>query len=59
MNAKILIADDEPNQIELLSFNLRQAGFTVIEAADGKQAVNMAEEVQPDLVILDWMMPYM
>ena len=59
MNAKILIADDEPNQIELLSFNLRQAGFTVIEAADGKQAVNMAEEVQPDLVILDWMMPHM
>ena len=59
MNAKILIADDEPNQLELLSFNLRQAGFTVLEAADGKQAVNMVEDLQPDLVILDWMMPHM
>ena len=59
MNAKILIADDEPNQLELLSFNLRQAGFTVFEAADGKQAVNMVEDLQPDLVILDWMMPHM
>jgi two-component system phosphate regulon response regulator PhoB len=59
MNAKILIADDEPNQLELLSFNLRQAGFTVFEASDGRQAVNMVEDLQPDLIILDWMMPHM
>ena len=59
MNAKILIADDEPNQLELLSFNLKQAGFTVFTAADGKQAVTMVEDMQPDLLILDWMMPHM
>lgn len=59
MAAKILIADDEPNQLELLSYNLTQAGFRVAQAHDGNQALSMIEEWQPDLVILDWMMPHM
>jgi len=59
MAIRILIADDEPNQLELLSFNLGQAGFEVIRAADGQQALEMIEDQHPDLVILDWMMPHM
>jgi two-component system phosphate regulon response regulator PhoB len=57
MTIRILIADDEPNQLELLSFNLTQAGFSVTKAPDGQCALDMAEELQPDIVILDWMMP--
>ena len=59
MTIRILIADDEPNQLELLSFNLVQAGFEVMTAADGQQALQMAREEHPDLVILDWMMPHL
>ena len=59
MSASILIADDEPNQLELLSFNLSKAGYVVHKAHDGKQASEMVEALQPDLVILDWMMPQM
>ena len=57
MPIRILIADDEPNQLELLGFNLNQAGFEVIRANDGQQAMEMVAEHSPDLVILDWMMP--
>lgn len=57
MSIKILIADDEPNQLELLSFNLTKSGFVVIKAHDGRQALEMAQEYQPDLIVLDWMMP--
>ena len=59
MNKAILIADDEPNQLELLSFNLSKAGYVVHKAHDGKQAADMVASLQPDLVILDWMMPEM
>lgn len=57
MSVRILIADDEPNQLELLSFNLEQAGWQVSQAMDGQQALQMAQDEAPDLVILDWMMP--
>ncbi len=56
---RVLIADDEPNQLELLSYNLSQSGFEVIRAEDGQQALEMIEDHRPDLVILDWMMPNM
>ena len=59
MSFRILVADDEPNQLELLTFNLTQAGFEVIRAGDGQQALDMVEEHRPDLVIIDWMMPHM
>ena len=55
----VLIVDDEPNQLELVKFNLEQADFNVITAEDGEQAVTIAEEMLPDIIILDWMMPYM
>ena len=57
MSARILIADDEPNQLELLAFNLTKAGYMVYRATDGRNAMEMVEELVPDLVILDWMMP--
>ncbi|MEG9863044.1 MAG: response regulator [Parvularculales bacterium] len=57
MTIRVLIADDEPNQLELLSYNLAEAGFSVTKAADGRQALELIEEQQPDIVILDWMMP--
>ena len=59
MAVTILIADDEPNQLELLSYNLGQAGFVVLQAMDGQGALRQIEEHHPDLVILDWMMPHM
>jgi two-component system phosphate regulon response regulator PhoB len=55
----ILIADDEPNQLELLSYNLEQAGFTVMQAKNGQDALQKIENHAPDLVILDWMMPHL
>ena len=59
MSIRILVADDEPNQLELLTFNLVQAGFEVIRAEDGQQALDLIEEHRPDLAIIDWMMPYL
>ena len=55
----VLIADDEPNQLELIKFNLEQANFDVITADNGEQTVAIAQETHPDIIILDWMMPYM
>jgi len=59
MNIKILIADDEPNQLELMAFNLENAGFSVIKAQNGKEALQFVEDHNPDLIIIDWMMPNM
>ena len=59
MNVNILIADDEPNQLELMSFNLSNAGYSIIKAANGKEAIELIENHSPDLIILDWMMPKM
>lgn len=59
MSIRILVADDEPNQLELLTYNLTQADYEVIRAADGQQALEMIEEHRPDLAIIDWMMPEM
>ena len=55
----VLIADDEPNQLELIKFNLEQANFDVITAENGEQTIAIAQETHPDIIILDWMMPYM
>ena len=56
---KILIADDEANIRELLNYNLMAAGYDVIQAENGMQAVLAAQEQAPDLIILDIMMPVM
>ncbi len=50
---KILIADDDIELRELIGFALRQAGYLVVQAADGVEALRVFDEEQPDLVILD------
>ena len=57
MAAKILLVDDEPAQLELLRYNLEKAGFETIQAENGRDAILLTEEHEPDLVVLDWMMP--
>ena len=57
VRSKILVVDDEPEAVELVEFNLKQAGFTVTTAADGAEALNKARTTPPDLVVLDLMLP--
>jgi len=57
--ARLLVVDDEPNIRELLSTSLRFAGFEVHAAADGGAALRLARDVEPDLVVLDVMLPDM
>ena len=52
-----LVADDEKNQLELISFHLTKNGFDVITAEDGETAFELIAERRPDIIILDWMMP--
>lgn len=54
---KILIADDEPDILEILSFNLEKEGFEVATAKDGDEALLQASRFKPQLIILDMMMP--
>ena len=56
---EILIADDEPNQIELMKFNLEKNGFLINSAYNGEQALEIIYEKKIDLLIIDWMMPKM
>jgi len=53
----ILIADDEPDILEILNFNLQAEGYQVMSASNGNQAVSLAKLYKPDLIILDVMMP--
>ncbi|MEQ8770172.1 MAG: response regulator transcription factor [Phycisphaerales bacterium] len=53
----ILVVDDEPDLTELLTYNLKRAGYNVLVAANGVDALRLAEEHHPDLVLLDIMMP--
>jgi two-component system, OmpR family, alkaline phosphatase synthesis response regulator PhoP len=55
---KILIADDEPDIVEIIKFNLETEGFTVFTAKNGNEAIETASKHLPDLIILDIMMPY-
>ncbi len=59
MAERILIADDEADVLRLVSSNLRSAGFEVLQAADGAEALAMARDESPDLIVLDLMMPAM
>ena len=54
---KVLIADDEPDILEILKYNLSNEGYEVITAKDGDEALEKARRTQPDLVVLDVMMP--
>ena len=54
---RILAVDDEPHILKLVSFSLAAKGFDVIEATDGASAIEIAEREQPDLILMDVMMP--
>ena len=54
---KILIADDEPDILEIVSFNLQGEGYEVFTAKNGDEAIEEAKKNHPDLIILDVMMP--
>ncbi|HXV22830.1 MAG TPA: phosphate regulon transcriptional regulator PhoB [Alphaproteobacteria bacterium] len=57
--ATILVVEDEAPLVTLLRYNLEREGFGVLEAQDGDEALNVAREQKPDLVLLDWMLPLM
>ncbi|MBL0912387.1 MAG: response regulator transcription factor [Bacteroidia bacterium] len=57
--SKILLVDDEPDILEFLSYNLAKEGYEVFTANTGKEGLEIAKKVRPDLVILDVMMPEM
>lgn len=57
--SKILLVDDEPDILEFLGYNLRKEGYTVFSATNGLEALKIAQEVLPHLIILDVMMPEM
>ena len=54
---KVLIADDEPDILEILKYNLSNEGYEVFTAKDGDEALEKARRTQPDLIVLDVMMP--
>ncbi|TAL40687.1 MAG: response regulator transcription factor [Chitinophagaceae bacterium] len=54
---KVLIADDEPDILEILKYNLTNEGYQVYTAKDGDEAIDKAKFAQPDMVVLDIMMP--
>jgi len=58
-NYRILLVDDEKDILEFLSYNLRNEGFEIFTAANGREAVTLAKEVKPHLVLMDVMMPVM
>ncbi|NVO09317.1 MAG: response regulator transcription factor [Bacteroidales bacterium] len=62
MDAKkydLLLVDDEPDVLEFISYNLRKEGFKVHSATNGKDAIKIAQDVHPQLILLDVMMPEM
>jgi two-component system phosphate regulon response regulator PhoB len=59
MKETILIVEDEMPLVTLLRYNLEREGFAALDAQDGEEALNIAREHKPDLVLLDWMLPLM
>lgn len=57
MSAQILVVDDEPSIVNVLAYNLKRAGYQVLVARDGTEALAQARQGRPDLVILDLMLP--
>ncbi|AZV50566.1 MULTISPECIES: two-component system response regulator PhoP [Bacillus] len=57
MNKKILVVDDEESIVTLLQYNLERSGYEVITASDGEEALKRAETENPDLIVLDVMLP--
>jgi len=59
MTTKILIADDEEDILQFLSYNLQKEGYEVITATNGAEALKLAKKEKPELIVLDIMMPIM
>jgi len=57
MDRKILVVDDEPHILQLVQVNLERAGYEVVTAVDGKDALEKVDAENPDLVVLDIMLP--
>lgn len=57
MNSRILVVDDEKNIVDIIKYNLKKEGYDVITAGDGEEAIKLNEEHEPDLILLDLMMP--
>lgn len=57
MGKKILIIDDERDLVETLTFRLEAAGYEISAAYDGQEGLEKARELEPDLILLDVMMP--
>ena len=53
----VLVVEDEPAQREVLSYNLEAEGFRAVRAANGEEALLLVAEEQPDVIVLDWMLP--
>ena len=56
-SVRILVVDDEPSIVDAVSTALRYEGFEVSQAESGRDAMRIAGEVEPDLIVLDWMLP--
>lgn len=54
---RVLVVEDEPAQREVLAYNLEAEGFAVARAENGEEALILVEEMAPDVIVLDWMMP--
>ena len=59
MAAKILVVDDEPSIVRLVTTTLEARGYEVVTAHDGMEAITEAKQYKPDLILLDIMMPHM
>lgn len=59
MGQTVLVVDDEQNIVNIIAFNLKKEGYEVLTAGDGEEAVEIVEKYQPDLILLDIMMPKM
>src|SRR5690554_853599 len=59
IKATILFADDDPDILEMVSYNLEKEGYKVVTAVNGEEAIKLCSEIRPDLILLDVMMPKM
>ncbi len=59
MSEKVLVVEDEPTLLETLAYNLTRQGYVVETASDGQTALDKARQIQPDLIVLDIMLPVM
>ena len=57
MSGRVLVVDDEKSIVDIIKYNLKKEGYEVITAYDGEEAVKLNEENEPDLILLDIMMP--